>query len=172
MAGLRALLARLRLRFRPVSTPGPAAAVPADRSAELAAELGPSLDLLEEAQAEARAIRERAAEEAERLRRDADREAGRIVAAAEARAGEVRRRGAEQARAATTAEADAVTTRGEQEAARLRRHAGERMPDLADEIVADLLREMRGSDDGPGPHDCPGGWCEGRPRWAPDGSPG
>ncbi|MEU7642596.1 MULTISPECIES: hypothetical protein [unclassified Streptomyces] len=82
MAGLRDLL----MRFRPVSTPGPAATgVPADRTAELAAELTPSLARLDSTAAEAEAVRAAARREADRIRRDAARRAEVITARASAR---------------------------------------------------------------------------------------
>ncbi|MFD1659217.1 hypothetical protein ACFSL4_13640, partial [Streptomyces caeni] len=76
---LRDLLAR----FRPTGTPGAAATgVPADRTAERAAELEPSLARLTEVQREAARIRAAAEREAGTIRRDAARQAAEIVAAA------------------------------------------------------------------------------------------
>ncbi|MER7159834.1 hypothetical protein, partial [Streptomyces lydicus] len=87
MAGLRDLL----MRFRPVSTPGPAATgVPADRTAELAAELTPTLALLDRTAGQAAAVREAALHEAERIRTEAARQAERLVAGAVDRSGRVR----------------------------------------------------------------------------------
>ncbi|CAL2057002.1 protein of unknown function [Streptomyces murinus] len=78
-------------RFRPTGTPGASAAgVPADRTAERAAELEPALARLTDAQQEAERIRAAARRTAEALRRDAAREAEQIVAAARERAPAVR----------------------------------------------------------------------------------
>ncbi|WP_406481147.1 hypothetical protein [Streptomyces sp. NBC_01615] len=103
MAGFRDFL----MRFRPVGLPGPAAAggVPADRSAELAAELEPPLALLEETEAEARTIREDADQDAARRRQAAERTAKDIVEQARARAPAVREESASRIRDATEAEA-------------------------------------------------------------------
>ncbi|MYR20416.1 hypothetical protein GTW63_19095, partial [Streptomyces sp. SID6137] len=73
-------------RFRPTGTPGASAAgVPADRTAERAAELEPALARLTDAQREAERIRAAARQSAEALRRDAAREAEQVVAAARER---------------------------------------------------------------------------------------
>jgi V/A-type H+/Na+-transporting ATPase subunit B len=98
VAGFRDFL----LRFRRVGSPGRAApgGVPADRAAELAAELAPPLSLLEEVEAEARRIREEAARVAADRRRDAERQADTIVGRARARADEVRAQAAARVRRA------------------------------------------------------------------------
>ncbi|MFF4038263.1 hypothetical protein [Streptomyces sp. NPDC001816] len=76
-------------RFRPVGTPGASATgVPADRTAERAAELEPTLAQLTGVQQEAAGIRAAADEAAEAVRRDTAREAERLVAAARERAAE------------------------------------------------------------------------------------
>lgn len=74
-------------RFRPAGTPGALAArgVPADRVAELAAELAPVFALLEPVQQQSAAIRARAQAEADQRRtaaRAADAQAERALAAA------------------------------------------------------------------------------------------
>ena len=195
MAGLRDFLTR----FRPAGAPGRAApgGVPVDRSAELAAELEPPLELMEQAEAEARALRERAAEEADALRRQAYRRAEEMVRQARARAPGVQRRTAEEiVRAAERQAAELVEAAG-QEAAEVRRAAGARMGTVADRAVALVLEDTGlaatgGTEDGPfptgppdahdgreagtphkpghGPDDGPAdGPGEGGPRWARDG---
>ncbi|MCQ4042727.1 hypothetical protein ACFOSC_10425 [Streptantibioticus rubrisoli] len=159
MAGFRDFL----MRFRPASAPGPTATgVPADRSAELAAELAPPLALLEEAETEARTIRESAAEEARRIRRDGDLRAARLVAEAQERAASLWQETAAQTRAAAEREAAELLASGDRAVTALRRRARERMPGLVDLVVAEVRHGLEGS----GPD------AEGRPRWAPDGSPG
>jgi vacuolar-type H+-ATPase subunit H len=153
VAGLRDFL----LRFRPASTPGPAAAgVPADRTAELAAELQPPLALLEDTERQAQAIREAAARQAEEIRQAAERQAAEILAEARTRAGQVRQETADRARAVGEAEARRLLAAGERAAELVRRRAEERMPALVERVVADVLSA---ADDG-------------RSRWAPGGSPG
>jgi hypothetical protein len=159
MAGFRHFLER----FRPVGLPGPAAAagVPADRSAELAAELQLPLTLLDAAENEARAVRESAAREAERRRQAAERDAADIVARARAGAREVRERSAARIRHRTEAEAAAATAAADRGIAALRERVERRLPELVDRTVAAAVGEADRPDDEP-----PGG---GTPRWAPGG---
>lgn len=120
-------------RFRPVGTPGAAAArgVPADRVAELAAELAPLFDLLEATQEKSAAIRAQADDEAHRRRAEA-------LAAAEAEVGAARWH-AESERAATAAglaraaevEAERALAAARRDADAVREAAGRRLPDLA-----------------------------------------
>ncbi|MER5666739.1 hypothetical protein [Streptomyces mirabilis] len=159
MAGFRDFL----MRFRPVGLPGPAAAggVPADRSAELAAELEPPLVLLEETEAEARAVRERADEEAARRRRAAERTAEDIVEQARARAPVVREQSAALIRDATKADATELLAAAARDTAALRRRIELRTPALVDRLVNALAEELTAPDDerqegGP-------------PPWAPGG---
>lgn len=145
MAGFRDFL----MRFRPVGLPGPAAAggVPADRSAELAAELEPPLVLLEETEAEARAVRERADEEAARRRRAAERTAKDIVEQARARAPVVREQSAALVRDATKAEATELLAAAARDTAALRRRIELRTPALVDRLVDALDKELTAPDD-------------------------
>ncbi|KPI11022.1 hypothetical protein [Streptomyces mirabilis] len=145
MAGFRDFL----MRFRPVGLPGPAAAggVPADRSAELAAELEPPLVLLEETEAEARAVRERADEEATRRRRAAERTAKDIVEQARARAPVVREQSAALVRDATKAEATELLAAAARDTAVLRRRIELRTPALVDRLVDALDKELTAPDD-------------------------
>lgn len=79
-------------RFRPAGTPGAAAAagVPADRVAELSAELEPLLATLADTQSEVSRVRSAADREAARRRRSAE-ERGRALVAAAARQAEAER---------------------------------------------------------------------------------
>lgn len=139
MAGLRDLL----LRFRPVSTPGPAATgVPADRTAELAAELTPTLALLDRTAEQAAAVRQAALHEAERIRTDAARRAEQIVAEAVDRSEHVRSRAAAHRRELGRREAAAVRAAGQSDAAALRHRAASRLPAAADRITAEVRREL------------------------------
>ena len=120
-------------RFRPVGTPGAAAArgVPADRVAELAAELAPVFDLLEVTQKQSAAIRAQADDEADRRRAEAR-------AGADAEVGAARRR-AESERAATAAglaraadvEAEQILAAAGLDADAVREAAARRLPALA-----------------------------------------
>ncbi|WP_067453172.1 hypothetical protein [Actinomadura macra] len=126
-------------RFRPAGAPGAAAvAVPADRRSVLAAELEPVFALLagteeerhrlaDEAERDARAVRDAAREEAAALvrRAKADAAAERAEAAAAVRRGAVE---AEQARVAAARE----------EAARIGAVAAARMPELVERAVRAL----------------------------------
>jgi hypothetical protein len=159
VAGFRDFL----MRFRPVGLPGPAAAggVPADRSAELAAELEPPLVLLEETEAEARAVREWADEEAARRRRAAERTVKDIVEQARARAPAVREQSAALIRDATEAEAMELLAAAARDTVALRRRIELRTPALVDRLVNALVEELTAPDDerqegGP-------------PPWAPGG---
>ncbi|WP_189786532.1 hypothetical protein [Streptomyces capitiformicae] len=140
MTGFRDFLTR----FRPAASPGRAApgGVPADRSAELRAELAPPLALLEQAEAEARAIRERADVAAASRRREAARQAEEIVAEARAEADRVRERAADQVLRAAEDEATALLDEAEREAVAVRDRAGSRTPALAARVVALVLENL------------------------------
>lgn len=87
-------------RFRPAGTPGAAArpGVPADRSAEAAAELTPLFALLDDTQDEVERIRSAAAERADEILRAAHRQADQIAAQARADAESVRAQAEAEAR--------------------------------------------------------------------------
>ena len=131
-------------RFRPVGTPGAAAArgVPADRVAELAAELAPVFDLLEATQERSDRIRGTADQEADRRRLEASSGAEAMVSAA--------RRSAESERAATAADlahaADVAAVQLLATAARdadaVRRSAGRRMPGLAAAVRSSMAARL------------------------------
>ncbi|MFH8775817.1 hypothetical protein ACIF83_18535 [Streptomyces sp. NPDC085866] len=128
-------------RFRPVGTPGASATgVPADRAAERAAELEPTLAQLTGVQQEAADIRAAAEVAAETVRRDTARQAERLVAAARERAPETRRQAAEPLLREARQEARTVRAAGDRAASAVRERAAERMPDLVERAVADALR--------------------------------
>lgn len=133
----------LLYRFRPVGAPGAAsaAAVPIDRSAELAAELEPLLarladverscaDIREQGRRDADAIRDRDAARARELLARAGREADaeRVDAAAQ-----VQRHAQQQTASDLTA--------AEEEAAEIRARAAERIPGHVEHITASV-REL------------------------------
>ncbi|MGW2613484.1 hypothetical protein [Streptomyces sp. NPDC001500] len=149
MTGFRDFLTR----FRPAASPGRAApsGVPADRSAELRAELAPPLALLEQTEAEARSIRERAAAAAASRRREAEVRAGTIVAAAHEEARQVRARTAEQVLRAADGEAAALLAEAEREAVAVRDRAGSRTPALVDRVLALVLEDLAADEASAGP---------------------
>ncbi len=159
MAGFRDFL----MRFRPVGLPGPAAAgaVPADRSAELTAELEPPLALLEEAETEARTVREEAVKEAARRRQAAERTATDIVEQARARAPAVREHSAARIRDATEAEVAQVLAAAEHDATALQSRVERRTPPLVERVVAAVVEDLAAPQD-----ELREG---GSPQWAPGG---
>ncbi|WP_435642446.1 hypothetical protein ACR9VJ_02590 [Streptomyces sp. H49] len=137
-------------RFRPVGTPGASATgVPADRTAERAAELEPALARLADVQQEAAQIRAAAEREAEALRQNAAREAAGMVEAARKRAPEVRRQAAEPHLREARHEAAALRAAGDRTASAIRERALERMPRLVDIAVTDALRLTDGEREEP-----------------------
>ncbi|MFF5313297.1 hypothetical protein [Streptomyces massasporeus] len=162
MTGFRDFLAR----FRPAVSPGRAApgGVPADRSAELRAELTPPLALLEQAEAEARTVRERAAAAAASDLREAERQAEVIVAEAREEAGEVRARTAEQVLRAAQDEAAALLAEAAREAVAVRDRARSLTPALADRVVALVLEDIAAQQASPPPAQSRMSRGQGRPR--------
>lgn len=131
-------------RFRPAGTPGAATptGVPADRVAEVAAELEPVLALLADAVQEADRVRAEGRAEAERRRQRSAEQAGALVASAHRQAQAARSDAALQA--ARDVEAEAATTLAEAEraAAAVRQRAAERLPRYVDRAVAMAREEM------------------------------
>ncbi len=140
MPALRDFLAR----FRPAGPPGAAAraGVPADRSGELEAEVGPVLTLLESTDAEC-----------ERIIAQARRDAGQITAAAQAQAAAIAADAGQRARAAREEAARQVVTMARDEAAgtvdsarqqarNTRELARQRMPALVSRAV-DAIRQLQ-----------------------------
>ncbi|MFC5201099.1 hypothetical protein [Streptomyces kaempferi] len=133
-------------RFRPTGTPGAAATgVPADRTAERAAELDPALEQLTGVRQEAARIRAAADGTAEVIRREAAREAASMVAVAREQAPEVRRQTAVPVVESALREADVVRAAGVRGADEVRAQGRERMSALVDRAVADALRLATGT---------------------------
>lgn len=116
-------------RFRPTSAPGAASAggVPADRQADLAAELRPLMEALEATQATCRAIIDDARAAADLTRAHARDEVGRIRASAPERAA------AESADAAARLARISLAESEEEEGAA--RHAADRVTERAGALV-------------------------------------
>jgi hypothetical protein len=128
-------------RFRPTGTPGAVVAgVPADRAAERAAELKPSLARLSDVQEEAARIRSSADREAEAIRQDAARQAAAIVTAARARFTQVRQEAAVPVRDAARQDIRGIRSAGDRAVEQVHERARERMPALVDRVVTDALR--------------------------------
>ena len=140
MPALRDFLAR----FRPAGTPGAAAraGVPADRSGELEAEVGPVLMLLHDTAAERDQIIARARRDAEQMTAAARAEAAVVAADAERRAEAAREEAARQVMALAREEAARTVDSARQQAAATRELARQRMPDLVSRTV-DLIRHLQ-----------------------------
>ncbi|MGZ4614831.1 MAG: hypothetical protein ACXV4A_04665 [Actinomycetes bacterium] len=139
-------------RFRPVGTPGSAAAagVPVDRIAELGVELGPVLDALADTQAQAAAIRSAAAEDVLRRRRDGQARAEALLAAASSRAEADRLSALARARAEADTEVARAVAAAQAEAAAIEDRVADRLPALVERVRsivrADLLEVPAGPD--------------------------
>ncbi|HEX6919181.1 MAG TPA: hypothetical protein VF314_03025 [Actinomycetes bacterium] len=134
-------------RFRPVGTPGAAAAgegVPADRRAELAAELEPVLALLADTQREAARLRDEADAYARRQASEAASAA--TIRLARARRTAEEERVAAAAALARAADAEAVRTRAaaEQQARSVLSAAARRLPELLARVGERLDAELDG----------------------------
>ncbi len=134
----------LLARFRPAGTPGAAAGrgVPADRPAELDAEVGPVLDLLADAMGEASRIRADARQEADRRRRAGRERAQRIEADARLHAEEARGAAAADVTRRVAGDTDAVRAAAERRAAEVRRVTEERMPQYTDRVLEQLRADL------------------------------
>jgi vacuolar-type H+-ATPase subunit H len=142
MADLRDFLSR----FRPAGAPGAArAGVPADRSSELEAELGPVLALLAGTDAECGQLIDRARQEARQVTAKARAEAAVIAAAAGKRAETMREEAARQAMASAREEAATAVRDAERQAVRTRELARQRRPALVSRAV-DTIRQLRPDD--------------------------
>lgn len=136
-------------RFRAAGGPGAPSAtgVPADRSAELAAELEPVLARLDDVQAEAGRLRAEARHDAERMTQEAGARAAGVVAAArlgaDAERADAAARMSEQARE----EAATVLADAERTAEDVRRHAEARLPEYRDVVLA-AVRDALGREAG------------------------
>ena len=134
MADLRDFLSR----FRP-------AGVPADRSRELEAEVGPVLALLAGTDAERGQLIERARRDAGEVMAQAETEAAAIATAAGRRAAAAREETARQALASAREESAAIVRDAERQAARIRELASQRMPGLVSRAV-DTIRRLQTDD--------------------------
>lgn len=132
-------------RFRPAGAPGSAAraGVPADRTAEISAELGPVLAVLDDVAAECARTVAQARREADRITREAGSRAAAIEAEGAARA-QLAREGAgrELVRQADEQAREEIAA-ARKEAARIRRRARARLPMLVSRAV-DLVRDPDG----------------------------
>ncbi|MHA7653194.1 ATP synthase subunit B family protein [Mycobacterium sp. ML4] len=124
-------------RFRPAGTPGAAGrpGIPADRSADAAAELTEVLALLDDAQEEAARTRQAAIDRAQQIRRTAHRQAAEIVAKARHDAERVRAQSEADALREAGADEDDMRRQAEAEIARLRERAGERLARDVDAVA-------------------------------------
>lgn len=125
-------------RFRPAGTPGAAAktGVPADRVAELSAELEPILALLADAEREVDAIRAEAMRLSEGVRHQADERARDLVATARRDAEAERSDAAASVRKWAETETAETLAAAERDAAEVRRRGAELMPAYVDRVVA------------------------------------
>ncbi len=125
-------------RFRPAGTPGAAGrpGIPADRSADAAAELTAVLALLDDVQEEAARTRQAATDRAQEIRRSAHRQAAELVTKARDDAESVRAQSEADALREAEAEEDDMRSRTEAEIARLRQRAGERLAHDVDTVAA------------------------------------
>ncbi|MBU3870374.1 hypothetical protein KN815_41950 [Streptomyces sp. 4503] len=110
------------------------------------------MSLLEEAEAEARGIRDEAARTAAAKRRTAERQAEEIVERASARAQDLRARTAARVRGQAESEAAELLAASEREVSAVRSRAAARMPALLDR-VARLVAEEIGMPPAPGAAD-------------------
>ena len=128
-------------RFRPAGAPGnpAAAAVPADRARDLAAELEPVFSMLAGAQAESAIIVSEADRDAAVVRGNARRRADDMVASARQRAQAVRADAAAAVLARAEANADAALRAAEQDAQAIGERAARQMPEFVSRAVRAVL---------------------------------
>ena len=137
----------LLYRFRPAGAPGPAsaAAVPADRAADRAAELAPVFALLAETETRCASLREDAAREAQGRRGRALDTARSLVADAEARAPSERADAAARVAAAAAGESAATIGAAQVEAERLLDRAADRTPAWVTRVVGEVETVLGGA---------------------------
>jgi hypothetical protein len=131
-------------RFRPAGAPGAAsrAGVPANRAAELSAELEPVLALLAETDAECGRIIAAARRDAERTAGAARQQAAALAADAHDRARAAREAAVEQALAAARAEAGAAVTAAQARAGRRRAAFATSQADELAAAAVELIRAI------------------------------
>jgi len=136
-----AILGDILRRFRFHGVPGAPSTigVPADRTAELEAELTPVLAALDDSQRRAIELVSMAEHQAAQRRAAATEQGRRVIANARARAGPARAEAAAERLAVAEPERTKVLSTGVSEAERIWRLAGERTPALADRVVALVL---------------------------------
>lgn len=124
-------------RFRPAGAPGAASAtgVPADRVADLRAELQPVFAELERTEQECADIIARARRAAAAVHAEAADRAGGLVPAARERVDGERAAAVARVRQRSAQESAAALAAAEQDAAQVRRRARERMPSFVDSMV-------------------------------------
>jgi hypothetical protein len=119
-------------RFRPAGAPGPAAraGVPADRAAELAAEVEPVLALLDGTYAECQQIIAAARQEADRITAEAQAHVAAIGQEAGRQARTARDQAAAEVLTQARVQAQAATADASRQALQISRLAGRRLPVL------------------------------------------
>jgi hypothetical protein len=145
-----AVVPRLRdflQRFRPAGAPGAAAAaVPADRRTELAAELEPIFARFSAFEEERGRLLAAAADAADRLRAAGREQAAALVADARGRSAAERAAAAAQVRSAGAAGDAALVAEARAEAEAVRQRAVARLPVLVDDAVGSV-RALAGKDE-------------------------
>jgi len=131
-------------RFRPAGAPGAAsrAGVPANRAAELSAELGPTLALLAETDAECGRIVAAARRDAKWIADSAREQAATLAADAQDRARAAREAAVEQALAAARAEASATVSAAQARASRRRAAFATGQADRLAAMGVEMLRAV------------------------------
>jgi vacuolar-type H+-ATPase subunit H len=138
-------------RFRAGGTPGAPApgAVPADRVAEQATELGPLLDLLADVAEQADDLRQRASELAAERRRHGRERAAAILASAREEAEAERVDAADRARQVADDESAREVSAARRQARDIEAVARERMDDYVQRVLSDVREALSGA----GPRD-------------------
>jgi vacuolar-type H+-ATPase subunit H len=157
-------------RFRPAGTPGKAAAaVPADRARDLAAELEPVLSLLAGADAERTRVLSEASSDAARIRQDARTRADGMVAAAMQRAEAVRADAAAAVLASAEADASAALRAVERDVQVIRERAAQKMPGYVSRAVraVRMLADPAPADAGDAVRAVDEAQARAATRWAP-----
>jgi vacuolar-type H+-ATPase subunit H len=146
-------------RFRPAGAPGPAAraGVPADRAAELAAEVEPVLALLDGTYAECQQIIAAAQQEADRIAADAQAEVAAVGQEAVRQAGTARDEATAEVLAQAQAQARAAAADAGQQARQIRRLAQRRLPVLVAAAAALLQAGLTGPSESQAEAASPGG---------------
>jgi len=131
-------------RFRASGTPGAAAGagVPADRVAERDAELGPVFERLAPLEKQAEKIRADAGARAADRQTSATAQQQRILAAARRGADADRRDAAARVAAAADAETREALAEADRAAAAIAAHAERVVPQIADEVLADVAGRL------------------------------